>query len=102
MTVKQAFAAIRQQGEQAETLYTCYVVDKNRLLGIVSVRSLLLAELDTPITEIMDENVIAVRVTDDQEFVSREMQRYDLPPCPSWTMRGCSWASSPSTTPSTS
>ena len=50
MNVKQAFAAIRQQGEQAETLYTCYVVDKNRLLGIVSVRSLLLAELDTPIT----------------------------------------------------
>ena len=82
MNVKQAFAAIRQQGEQAETLYTCYVVDKNRLLGIVSVRSLLLAELDTPITEIMDENVIAVRVTDDQEFVSREMQRYDFTAMP--------------------
>ena len=82
MNVKQAFAAIRQQGEQAETLYTCYVVDKNRLLGIVSVRSLLLADLDTPITEIMDENVIAVRVTDDQEFVSREMQRYDFTAMP--------------------
>ena len=82
MDVKQAFAAIRQQGEQAETLYTCYVVEKNRLLGIVSVRSLLLADLDTPITEIMDENVIAVRVTDDQEFVSREMQRYDFTAMP--------------------
>ena len=82
MTVRQAFTAIRQQGEQAETLYTCYVVDKNRLLGIVSVRSLLLAELDTPITEIMDDNVIAVHVNDDQEFVSREMQRYDFTAMP--------------------
>ena len=82
MDVKQAFAAIRQQGEQAETLYTCYVVEKNRLLGIVSVRSLLLSDLDTPITDIMDDNVIAVRVTDDQEFVSREMQRYDFTAMP--------------------
>ena len=82
MDVRGAFAAIRQQGEQAETLYTCYVVEKNRLLGVVSVRSLLLADLDTPITEIMDDNVIAVRVTDDQEYVSREMQRYDFTAMP--------------------
>ncbi len=82
MDVRAAFAAIRQQGEQAETLYTCYVVEKNRLLGVVSVRSLLLADLDTPITQIMDDNVIAVKVTDDQEYVSREMQRYDFTAMP--------------------
>ena len=82
MNVRDAFAAIRQQGDQAETLYTCYVVEKNRLLGVVSVRSLLLADLDTPITEIMDDNVIAVKVTDDQEYVSREMQRYDFTAMP--------------------
>ncbi len=82
MTVRQAFAAIREQGDQAETLHTCYVVEKNRLLGVVSVRSLLLAELDTPITEIMDENVITVKVTDDQEYVSRQMQKYDFTAMP--------------------
>lgn len=78
MDVAQAFAAIRQQGENAETVYTCYVVEKNRLIGVVTARSLLLASLNTPITELMDENVVTVKVTDDQEFVSREMQRYDF------------------------
>ena len=97
MDVRGAFAAIRQQGEQAETLYTCYVVEKNRLLGVVSVRSLLLADLDTPIRDIMDDNVITVKVTDDQEYVSREMQRYDFTAMPFWIPRACSWASSPST-----
>ncbi len=82
MTVKDAFAAIRQQGENAETVYTCYVVEHNRLLGVVSARSLLLSDTDTPITEIMDDNIVAVKVTDDQEFVSREMQRYDFTAMP--------------------
>jgi magnesium transporter len=78
MNVKEAFAAIRRQGEQAETVYTCYVVEKNRLVGVVTARKLLLAEIDTPIAELMDENVVTVKVTDDQEFVAREMQRYDF------------------------
>ncbi len=82
MNVGQAFAAIRRQGENAETLYTCYVVEKNRLLGVVSIRSLLLADMSTPITEIMDDNIVAVKVTDDREFVAREMQRYDFTAMP--------------------
>ena len=82
MTVSQAFEAIRQQGENAETIYTCYVVEHNRLLGVVSARSLMLAKMDTPITEIMEDNVVTVKVTDDQEFVSREMQRYDFTAMP--------------------
>ena len=44
MTVAQAFEAIRKQGENAETVYTCYVVKRNRLKGVVSARSLLLSE----------------------------------------------------------
>ena len=51
MTVEQAFAAIRKQGENAETVYTCYVVESNRLQGVVSARNLLLADPKTPITE---------------------------------------------------
>ncbi len=82
MTVGQAFAAIRRQGENAETVYTCYVVERNRLQGVVSARSLLLSEPHTPINEIMDDNVVTVKVTDDQEYVAREMQRYDFTAMP--------------------
>ena len=82
MTVAQAFEAIRKQGENAETVYTCYVVERNRLKGVVSARSLLLSEPHTPITEIMDDNVVTVKVTDDQEYVAREMQRYDFTAMP--------------------
>ena len=82
MTVAQAFEAIRKQGENAETVYTCYVVERNRLKGVVSARSLLLAEPHTSITEIMDDNVVTVKVTDDQEYVAREMQRYDFTAMP--------------------
>ncbi len=82
MTVAQAFEAIRKQGENAETVYTCYVVERNRLKGVVSARSLLLSEPHTPVTEIMDDNVVTVKVTDDQEYVAREMQRYDFTAMP--------------------
>ena len=82
MTVEQAFEAIRKQGENAETVYTCYVVESNRLQGVVSARNLLLADPKTPITEIMEDNLVTVKVTDDQEFVAREMQRYDFTAMP--------------------
>ena len=82
MTVGDAFAAIRKQGENAETVYTCYVVERNRLLGVVSARSLLLSDPSTPIVDIMDDNVVTVKVTDDQEYVAREMQRYDFTAMP--------------------
>ena len=82
MTVEQAFDAIRKQGENAETVYTCYVVERNRLKGVVSARSLLLSDRNIPVSEIMDDNVVAVKVTDDQEYVAREMQRYDFTAMP--------------------
>ena len=82
MNVSDALAAIRRQGENAETVYTNYVVERNRLLGVVSARSLLLADPQTPIADIMDDNVVAVKVTDDQEYVAREMQRYDFTAMP--------------------
>ena len=63
-------------------MYTCYVVERNRLLGVVSARSLLLSDMNTPIADIMDDNVVTVKVTDDQEYVAREMQRYDFTAMP--------------------
>ena len=82
MTVEEAFDRIRAIGVEKETVYTCYVVERNRLLGVVSARSLLLSDLNTPIADIMDDNVVTVKVTDDQEYVAREMQRYDFTAMP--------------------
>ena len=76
MAVAQAFDTIRRHGENAEAIYTGYVVENNKLVGIVTVRDMLLVPLDTPISEIMDDNVISVEVTEDQEDVSRKMQHY--------------------------
>ena len=78
MTVRDALAAIRQQGPDAETVYTGYVVEQNRLLGVLSAKDLLLNDPDTPIEELMDDNVLAVKVTDDQEYVARQLQKYDF------------------------
>ncbi len=75
-TVADAFTAIRRQGENAETVYICYVVERNRLAGVVTARDLLLASPEDLIDEVMDDNVIRVQVTDDKEFVANEMNRY--------------------------
>ena len=78
MDVSDAMRAIREQGPDAETVYTGYVVDRNKLIGVVSARDLLLSDPDTSIEDIMDDNVITVNVTDDQEYVARQLAKYDF------------------------
>ncbi len=76
LTVDEAFGVIRRVGENAETVYICYVVERNRLIGVVTARDLMLASPEDTVQELMDENVIAVQVTDDKEYVANEMNRY--------------------------
>lgn len=78
LNVRQAMDEIRKQGPDAETVYTAYVVDHNRLKGVVTARDLLLNDPDTPIRELMDDNVVTVKVTDDQEYVARQLAKYDF------------------------
>ena len=79
MNVREAFEHIRKTGEDKETIYTCYVVDSDRrLLGVVTVKELLLADYDDNVTDIMEDNVISVTTTDDQEHVSEICSKYDL------------------------
>ena len=77
-TVRDAFEEIRKQGPDAETVYTCYVIEKSQLLGVVSVKDLLLSPMDAPVTDVMDDNVKTVNVLDDQEAVAMEMRKYDF------------------------
>lgn len=83
MTAEDAIKRIRRGAVDKETIYTCYVTDKNRkLVGYVTLKSLLLAEDDTEITQIMGTDTISVTTTDDQEEVANTFQKYDLSALP--------------------
>ena len=80
MTVEEAILRIRRQGVDKETIYTCYVTANDRtLLGLVSVKDLLLAEDDEMrIKEIMTTNIISVSTQTDQESVARMLSKYNF------------------------
>ncbi|HEY3109432.1 MAG TPA: magnesium transporter [Chloroflexota bacterium] len=79
LSVEQAIAAIRRVADEAETVHYVYVTDdQERLLGVLSLRDLLLARSRQPVTAVMNPDVKSVRATDDQEQVARlfREQRY--------------------------
>ena len=79
MTVEEAILRIRRQGVDKETIYTCYVTKDRKLLGLVTVKDLLLAEDDEmEIEEIMLTNLISVNTHTDQEEVARMLGKYDF------------------------
>ena len=78
MTVKQAFDHIRNTGIDKETVYTCYVTERKKLVGFVSVRDLLMNPYEAKIGDIMDDNVISVQTTDDKEAVANVLSKYDM------------------------
>jgi len=79
MTAEMAIKRIRRTGVDKETIYTCYVTDENnRLIGITTVKDLLLAEDDDPVKDMMEENVISVHTLDDQEQVAQLFSNYDF------------------------
>lgn len=79
MTVADALLHIRRVAIDKETIYTCYVTGKDkRLQGIVTAKDLLISDPDTPLSEIMDENVIAVHTHDDKEEVAMKLDKYDF------------------------
>ncbi len=79
MTVEEAILRIRRQGVDKETIYTCYVTKDRKLLGLVTVKDLLLADDDeTKIGEIMITNLISVTTHTDQEEVAHMFGKYDF------------------------
>ena len=79
MTAEMAIKRIRRTGVDKETIYTCYVTDENnRLIGITTVKDLLLAEDDDTVKDMMEENVISVHTLDDQEQVAQLFSNYDF------------------------
>ena len=80
MTVEEAILRIRRQGVDKETIYTCYVTEKDRtLIGMVTVKDLLLAPDDEmTIQELMLTNLIFVNTQADQEVVARMFSKYNF------------------------
>jgi len=78
MTVQQTLDKIRTIGIHSETVYTCYVVEKRKLCGIVTAEALLTNDRDTQVKELMEENYIFIRTTDDREDAAKLFRKYDL------------------------
>ena len=79
MTVEEAILRIRRQGVDKETIYTCYVTKNRTLIGLVSVKDLLLAQDDDEtVDKIMETNVISVHTHTDQEEVARMFSKYNF------------------------
>lgn len=77
MSVKESLAQLKEIGFNKETIYTCYVTDKNRTLeGIVSLRTIVVSDEDEAIENLMQDEVIYVHTNDDQETVASVFKKY--------------------------
>ena len=78
MTAEQALERIRDIGIDSETIYNCYVLNKNRvLLGIVNIKEILISKKETLIKDLMATNIISVNTIEDQEEVTKVFDKYD-------------------------
>lgn len=79
MTTKEAIDHIRKTGHVKETIYTCYVIDHSRKLeGIISLKDIILADENQKIKDLMEEDILSITTTDDQEEVAEKFKKYDL------------------------
>lgn len=79
LTVQQAFEHIRKTGMNKETLYTCYITDQaHQLQGVLTVHDMLLAPLDTPISQLMTDHPLLVHTLDNIEDVAKSFSKYDM------------------------
>ena len=78
MTVGAAISRIRRTAVDKETIYTCYVTENRKLIGMVSVKDLLMAEDSMQIEDIMETNVIHVDTHEDREEVAKVFNKYDF------------------------
>lgn len=78
MTVEEAITKIRQVGLNRETIYTCYVTEKRKLIGVVSLRELLTTGDQRTIEEIMETNMLYVYTHDDREEAVNIIEKYHL------------------------
>lgn len=89
MTVREALDRIRMTGINSETVYTCYVVEKHKLLGTVSAKDLMISDSEIKVTELMNEQFIYVNTFDDREYAANLFRKYGLIAVPVLDSEGC-------------
>ena len=77
-TVREAMEHIKQTGIHKETIYTCYVLENRKLIGIVSAKDLMTMDDDLTMDELMEKEIISVTTHTDQEEAVRLLSRYNL------------------------
>ena len=79
MTVEQALQRIRDIGIDSETIYNCYVLNRNRvLLGMINIKEILISKKEQIIKDLMTTNVISVNTLEDQEDAAKIFDKYDM------------------------
>ena len=79
MSIREAMLHLRKEAPDAETIYYTYVIDEDkRLVGVISLRDLIISEDDWLISDVMNERVVSVSVAEDQEEVARMVRDYDF------------------------
>ena len=78
MTVAQSMAHIKKTGIHKETIYTCYVTERRKLIGTVSAKELMTEDDDRLIRDLMETKIISVRTHTDKEDVAQLFRKYDL------------------------
>ncbi len=77
MKISEAFEHIRTVGVDSETIYTCYVTKNRKLIGVVTVKMLLLSDPNSLVSDIMTTNVVSVSTFEDKEHVAVLIKKYD-------------------------
>lgn len=78
MSVKEALDKIKRVGIDSETIYTCYVVERKKCVGIVTAKDLILSDLDEKISNLMKSEFIYALTSDDREDVANKLRKYGL------------------------
>ena len=78
MCVSEAIERIRTEGIDKETIYTCYVTENRKLIGLVSVKDLLMSKDEDRVEDIMETHVIWAYTHEDRENVGKMFAKYDL------------------------
>lgn len=78
MTIGDALKKVKSAGIRSETVYTCYVVEKHKLLGIITAKDLLTCDDSEKISDVMETNIISVKTHTDKEEVASLFNKYDF------------------------
>jgi len=89
MTIGDALKKIKSIGAKFETVYTCYVVEKHKLLGIVTAKELLTQDDNIIISDVMETNIITVNTHSDKEEVANLLNKYDFLALPVVDVENC-------------